>query len=199
MREQRGRSRRLEGRGRGSNWHPLGKALKPPIYLRPWLVEPDSLTLRLQRHYGPINVRVLSQALGLPYNDEGNGRFPLAVVRAVVLAADDEIPLIVAHSVLPALPRGPLSVMFKRLGRQALGSLLFTRRGFVRRQREWAFLDQRHPLYRLARSQEGGAVPTRLWARRAVFSMSRYPAQSVQVTEVFCMPTPNKKPGQSQN
>ncbi len=94
------------------------------------------------------------------------------------------MPLVVAHSVLPALPRGPLSVMFKRLGRQALGSLLFTHRGFVRCQREWAFLDQRHPLYRLA-CQQDPTAPARLWARRAVYSLSRFPQQTVQVTEVF--------------
>jgi chorismate--pyruvate lyase len=188
IRENRGRSRRLEGRVRGSHWHPLGKALKPPAHLRPWLLEPDSLTLRLQRHYGPISVRVLHQALGQSYDDEGNGRFPLAVVRAVVLSASDQSPLVVAHSVLPAVPRGPLSVMFHQLGRQALGSLLFTRRGFVRRQREWAFLDARHPLYRMARHVLGEATPARLWARRAVYSQSRYPQQSVQVTEVFCIP-----------
>lgn len=185
MRESRKQSRRFEGRARGSHWHPLGKALKPPAYLLPWLQEPGSLTLRLQRHFGNINVRVLHQALGQPYNDEGTGRFPLAIVRAVVLSAADQIPLVVAHSVLPALPRGALSVMFHKLGRQALGSLLFTQRGFVRCQREWAFLDLRHPLYRLARAQQGGTTPDRVWARRAVFSQSRNPAQSVQVTEVF--------------
>lgn len=188
IRENRRRSRRLEGRGRASRWHPLGMALKPPRHLRPWLLEPDSLTLRLQRHFGPINVRVLHQALGQSYDDEGYGRFPLAIVRAVTLSGHDQDPLVVAHSVLQAVPRGPLSVMFKKLGRQALGSLLFTRRGFVRRQREWAFLDARHPLYRLARHVVGESAPVRLWARRAVFSLSRYPQQAVQVTEVFCIP-----------
>lgn len=187
MREYRKQSRRLEGHARGSHWHPLGKALKPPAALRPWLLESGSLTLRLQRHFGKINVRVLHQALGQPYNDEGAGRFPLATVRAVVLSAADHKPLVVAHSVLPAVPRGPLSVMFKKLGRQALGSLLFTRRGFVRRQREWAFLDTRHPLYRMTKAQQDKNAPDRLWARRAVFSLSRYPGQTVQVTEVFCI------------
>ena len=188
IRESRQWFGRMEGRARCSHWHPLGKALKPPSHLRPWLLESGSLTSRLQRYYGQISVRVLHQALGQPYNDEGDSRFPLAVVRAVVLSGNDQVPLVVAHSVLPALPRGPLSVMFKRLGSQALGTLLFTRRGFVRKQREWAFLDGRHPLYRLTRAQEKGNAPARLWARRAVFSQSRYPAQSFQVTEVFCMP-----------
>lgn len=188
MRESRAHNRRMTGLARCSHWHPLGKALKPPGYLRPWLLEPLSLTTRLQRHYGTVHVRVLSQALGQSYNDEGAGRLPLAVVRAVVLTSVDKTPLVVAHSVLSAVPRGPLSVMFKRLGRQALGTLLFTRRGFVRCQREWAFLDARHPLYRIARAQEQGDQSGRLWARRAVFSQSRYPAQSVQVTEVFVLP-----------
>ncbi len=184
MRERRRQSRRLEGRARGSHWHPIGKALKPPAHLRPWLLEAQSLTRKLAQCYGSISVRVLHQSLGQPYNDEGNGRFPLAVVRAVVLSGNDQMPLVVAHSVLPAVPRGPLSVMFKCLGRQALGSLLFTHRGFVRCQREWAFLDQRHPLYRLA-CQQDPTAPARLWARRAVYGLSRFPRQTVQVTEVF--------------
>ncbi len=187
IRESRVQSHRFKGRSRGSHWHPLGKALKPPEALRPWLLESGSLTRRLQRHFGEIDVRVLRQALGQPYNDEGEGRFPLAVVRAVVLSGVDQKPLVVAHSVLPAVPRGPLSIMFKQLGRQALGTLLFTRRGFVRRQREWAFLDTRHPLYRMTMAQMGTNAPNRLWARRAVFGLSRHPEQTVQVTEVFCM------------
>lgn len=130
---------------------------------------------------------MISQALGKPYNDEESGKLLLAVVRAVVLSETDQKPLVVAHSVLPAVPRGSLSIMFKQLGRQALGSLLFTRRGFVRRQREWTFLDTRHPLYRMSMMQMGTNAPNRLWARRAVFSLSRYPSQTVQVTEVFCM------------
>ena len=130
---------------------------------------------------------MISQALGKPYNDEESGKLLLAVVRAVVLSETDQKPLVVAHSVLPAVPRGSLSIMFKQLGRQALGSLLFTRRGFVRRQREWTFLDTRHPLYRMSMMQMGTNAPNRLWARRAVFSLSRYPGQTVQVTEVFCI------------
>ncbi len=187
MRESRIKSNRFQGRSRGSHWHPLGKALSPPVHLRPWLTEAKSLTARLQRYYGYINLRVIAQSLAEPYNDEGSGHLPLAICRAVVLSADAGNPLVVAHSILPAVPRGPLTVMIRKLGRQALGSLLFTHRGFVRRQREWAFLDKRHPLYRLTH-QQGMAMPERLWARRAVYSLSRYPQQSVQVTEVFCMP-----------
>ena len=190
IRESRVQSHRFKGRSRGSHWHPLGKALKPPKDLCPWLQEPKSLTARLHRHYGDVNLWVISQSLGKPYNDEGSGKLPMAVCRAVVLSSGDGSPLVVAHSILPAIPRGPLSVMFRKLGRQALGSLLFTHRGFVRREREWAFLDKRHPLYRLALSQMQGACEPRLWARRAVFSQSRYPQQSVQVTEVFLLNTP---------
>lgn len=187
IRESRVQSHRFKGRSRGSHWHPLGKALKPPKDLYPWLQEPKSLTARLQRHYGDVNLRVISQALGKPYSDEGSGKLPLAVCRAVVLSSGDGSPLVVAHSILSAIPRGPLSVMFRKLGRQALGSLLFTHRGFIRREREWAFLDTRHPLYRMTMTEMGTNAPNRLWARRAVFSLSRYPGQTVQVTEVFCI------------
>ena len=185
IRESRTKAHRFQGRSRGSHWHPLGKALRPPERLRPWLTEPKSLTVRLQRYCGNIHLRVIAQSLGEPFNDEGAGRLPLAVCRAVVLSSDNGQPLVVAHSILAAVPRGPLSVMIRKLGRQALGSLLFTHRGFVRRQREWAFLDRRHPLYRLTRVEDS-STPERLWARRAVYSLSRFPQQPVQVTEVFC-------------
>ncbi len=185
MRESRIKSGRFQGRSRGSHWHPLGKALAPPAHLRTWLTEPRSLTARLQHHHGKVTLRILQQQLAEPYTDEGVGYLPLAVCRAVVLSSEVGKPLVVARSILRAVPRGPLSVMMRKLGRQALGSLLFTHRGFVRRQREWAFLDKRHPLYRLT-CQQYPAAPERLWARRAVYSLSRYPQQSVQVTEVFC-------------
>lgn len=152
-------------------------------------MEPRSLTARLYRYYGNIDLRVITQALGEPFNDEGTGYSPLAHCRAVVLSQHEGPPLVVAHSILPAVPRGPLSVMFHKLGRQALGSLLFTHRGFERSLREWAYLDKRHPLYSLAR-QYVSDPPQRLWARRAVYHMSRFPSQSVQVTEVFCLQPP---------
>ena len=84
IRESRTKAHRFQGRSRGSHWHPLGKALRPPERLRPWLTEPKSLTVRLQRYCGNIHLRVIAQSLGEPFNDEGAGRLPLAVCRAVV-------------------------------------------------------------------------------------------------------------------
>lgn len=187
LRESRCQSRLLKGQARHSRWYPLGKVLRPNGAVRPWLLEQGSLTLRLQRHYGPISVQVLRQQTDRMLNDEGSNVNQPGICRDVVLSATDHQPLVVAHSVLALRPRGILSLLLKRLGRQALGSVLFSRPGFVRYQREWALLDERQPLYRMVQRVVGPAIPSRLWARRAVFNPLRNPRQLVQVTEVFCI------------
>lgn len=186
LHEQRRSQHPLRGAARQRQWHPLGKVLAPPAVMRSWLLARGSLTQKLQGAYGTISVRVLQQQTGCALLDEGYNYLMPVVVRDVVLAAADQKPLVIAHSILPLCPRGALSLMLKGLGRQALGSVLFTRPGFVRSQREWALLDRRDPLWQKAAAVIGSSTPPRLWARRAVFSPLRMRTQAVQVTEVFC-------------
>ena len=150
--------------------------------LRDWLRETGSLTARLQRS-GRFRLTLLSQRLHRANPDEEES---LALpsharcwVREVLLHCNDR-PVIFAHTVLPAEPRGVLSRWLAGLGGRSLGSLLFAHPGFVRGAIEYCRLDTRHPLYRrVAAVAPVGAV---LWARR---SRHRLGAQEVLVTEVF--------------
>lgn len=176
----------LKGIARRNCWHPLGKVRRPDATVHSWLQECTSLTQRLQRSYGTITVQVLQQGRGRALSDESCAGKGSVIGRDVLLCQENHGALVFAHSILPLCPRGALHVMFKRLGRQALGSVLFSKPGFVRRQREWALLDHRHPLYQAAARAVNQSLATTLWARRAVFSQLRQPRQFVQVTEVFC-------------
>lgn len=147
-----------------------------------WLTEPGSLTARCQACSGQFRVAVLAYGLGDPLADEGL-RLPRrrghAWVREVMLECDGT-PVIFAHTVLPATPRGRLTRWLARLGSRSLGSLLFTHPGFRRGTIEVLCLDKSHPLYRKAAAV--GQVGESLWARR---SLHRLGCQNVLVTEVF--------------
>lgn len=187
LRDSQRRSVNQKGYARNQRWHPLGKVLRPPREMREWLLERGSLTRRLHQYFGAIQVRVMQQQTGRLIFDEGAACSPPATIRNVVLSGLNQHPLVVAHSVSPLCPRSALALMLKKLGKQALGSVLFSRPGFVRYQREWALLDPRHPLYKLAQHAKGTDLSRSLWARRAIFCPLRKQGHSVQVTEIFCI------------
>ena len=147
-----------------------------------WLTEPGSLTARCQAASKQFRVSLLHYGFEQPLADEGirfhrqRGR---AWVREVMLECDG-VPVIFAHTVLPAAPHGRLSAWLARLGNRSLGSLLFTHPGFGRGTIEILRLDSRHPLYRKAAAV--GEVDGVLWARRSLHRLGR---QAVLVTEVF--------------
>lgn len=149
-----------------------------------WLRETASLTARCQAGCRTFRIRLLGQGLARPLVDEGGLEQPgrLAAVREVTLECDG-VPVIFAHTVLPATPRGRLSRWFGRLGTRSLGSLLFTYPGFSRGPIECLRLDRRHPLFQRAVAAAGlGPDVRQLWARRSRHRLGR---QTVLVTEVF--------------
>lgn len=152
--------------------------------MRDWLRERGSLTARLMRH-GTFRVAVLRQCLHHANADE-RALFSLRPaarchVREVVLYCDG-VPVIYAHTVLPAEPRGILSRWFARLGSRSLGSLLFTHAGFVRGPLAYARIDRRHPLFAPAAALLASPPPATFAARRC---LHRYGTQAVLVSEVF--------------
>lgn len=153
--------------------------------LRSWLAEPGSLTARCQAACRTFRIRVLASGRGRPWPDEAAffslRRGQRAWTREVCLECDG-VPVIFAHTVLPAHPRGRLSGWLAGLGSRSLGSLLFACPGFERAPIECLRLDRRHPLFRRARAVLGLSGVSELWARR---SEHRLGAQSVLVTEVF--------------
>lgn len=147
-----------------------------------WLREPGSLTARCQAAAREFRVKVLGYAKGEALADEGfylPRRCRHSWVREVMLEAEG-VPVIFAHTVLPAAPRGKLTRWLARLGNRSLGSLLFSYPGFRRGTIEFLRLGPRHPLYQ--RAAAVGEVGDILWARRSLHSLGN---QRVLVTEVF--------------
>ena len=165
-------------------WRNQLSVLHTDAALRDWLREPASLTARLQRH-GRFRLQVLRQRLHHANADEcailGLQRDTRCHVREVVLYCND-VPVIFAHTILPASPSGVLTRWFARLGSRSLGSLLFTHPGFVRGKLGFAHINACHPLYGQAASLAGKEASARLFGRRC---LHRYRQQSVLVTEVF--------------
>lgn len=152
--------------------------------LRDWLREPGSLTARLKRR-GAFRLLLVRQELRRANADEcaALGVAPRAPcwVREVVLHCDGA-PVVFAHTVLPALPRGVVGRWFARLGTRSLGSLLFAHPGFARGELAFARLDARHPLYAPALAALGRPPAGVFRARRCAH---RFGGQRVLVTEVF--------------
>lgn len=154
--------------------------------LLPWLAGRGSLTARIQAR-GRFAVHVLRQGLACPNGDEapvlGIEPGASAWVREVMLSCDGRI-VVFAHTVLPCVPRGPVTVWLARLGNRSLGAMLFAHPGFARGPMHFRRLNQRHPLFTSAARvlADGDQSPRTLWARRSLFAFA---GQSVLVTEVF--------------
>ncbi|MBI2307879.1 MAG: chorismate lyase [Rhodocyclales bacterium] len=151
---------------------------------RDWLCEAGSLTARLKRR-GAFRIELLNQGVRHANRDEcaalGIAARTPCWVREVVLYCDGQ-PVIFAHTVLPAAPRGVLGRWFARLGTRSLGSLLFAHPGFVRGRLAFARLGIRHPLHAPAAAALGRMPPDGFYARRCTH---RFRRQAVLVTEVF--------------
>lgn len=161
-----------------SKWRlgPRGWPAEP--ILDSWLTEPDSLTARCQRACRHFRVRLIRDGFGKPLAENAVGQ-SFARVREVVLECDG-VPVIFAHTTMPAGSRGRMTRWMAGLGNRSLGSLLFSYPGFRRGRIEYLRIDAHHPLYRRAAAQ--CAISGPLWARR---SLHRLDGQAVLVTEVF--------------
>jgi len=151
--------------------------------LRLWLTDRGSLTARLQRHAGPIKVRVLFQGLRRVNRDEA---FLFASPTARVLVREvlllrGTTPLVFAHTVLaPDALRGAWRSI-AGLGTRPLGAALFADPRIARFPLRQKKLPRTHPLYRRAAAQLKTRPPS-LWARRSIFAAGKSP---ILVSEVF--------------
>lgn len=135
--------------------------------LRLWLTDHGSLTARLERHAGPIRVKVLFQGLCRANCDEA---FLFAsptkhvLVREVLLLRG-ATPLVFAHTVLaPDDLRGAWR-QIAGLGTRPLGAALFADPRIERFPLHQKKLPRLHPLYLRAAAQIMRPPPS-LWARR---------------------------------
>lgn len=152
-----------------------------PPRIRPWLLDPGSLTARLiKASGGQFRVKVLQQSWQRPRFSErqllGMADRECAIVREVELLCGGE-PWVFARSVLPASSLQGRLRHLRKFKDSALGAMLFSDPGMRRAPYELASID--------GRSQ---AIPPplrtdeALWGRRSCFYLSDLP---LMVSEVF--------------
>lgn len=164
------------------HWRPWRhyRAGELPPQLRPWLLDPGSLTSHLTLEAdGEFRVQRLRQAWGRPQLSEQrslglrNGEW--ALIREVILWGKGQ-PWVYARSVLPVRSlRGDL-YRLRRLQERSLGSLLFRQPGLRRTPFELARVDGQWlpaPL-----TAAGGP----LWGRRSRFELG---GRRLIVGEIF--------------
>ena len=156
-----------------------------PGQLFDWLLDPASLTLRLQQLcQGALHVSVLSQQWGHPRLDERrvlrmqSGR--RALIRQVELLCDTQ-PWVYARTIIPARSLVGARRRLARLGNRPLGAMLFSERGMQRSGVELARVIPGQDLF--ADAVCGlTQVPDEIWGRRSLFQIAGRP---LLVSEIF--------------
>jgi len=165
--------------------HPPRATVHPR--LRPWLIDPQSLTARIRARCGRFHVEVIRQAPMRPHPDEaaalGVSARERSWLREVLLYADG-VPVVYARSVLPRKHLRGAWRMFHGIGARPLGAALFSDPRIARQPLRCARLDRRDARYhRLAAVTHGTMrLPPSLWARRSLF---RLRGRSLLVSEFF--------------
>jgi chorismate-pyruvate lyase len=157
-----------------------------PAELRSWLLLATSMTEALGHASGSaVRLTRLRDGIGRARMDEcrlldrANAR---ARVREVVLSGTGG-PLMAARTVYLSR-RLHADAQLTSLRERPLGTLLFRRGTASVCRREFAMIDARSPLYRLAR-RAAGRLRRQFPARRTVY---RYRRQPLLVTEIFVSP-----------
>ena len=156
-----------------------------PERLRPWLLDPRSLTRRIRRACPRgFRLELLEQRWASPLQEEANllGIQPrrLAIVRHVLLYCHD-VPWVFARSIFPAKTVRGTERRLASLGDRPLGSVLFSSPDLVRGQVTIARLVANEPLFELTQRALGTA-PKEAWSRRSVFLLQSRP---LLVNEIF--------------
>jgi len=169
------------------SWRPHRRVLKthvPPV-LWDWLLDPGSLTRRLQHACdGQFRVQVCSQGWARPLRDEARalhlraGRY--AMVREVYLLCREQ-PCVFARTVIPALTLRGKYRRLVRLGNRSLGAVLFADPSMRRSAVEVACLTPGLALYeRVVGKRTRAAKP--IWGRRSLFYLQDKP---LLLSEIF--------------
>ncbi len=170
-----------------SNWlpHRQHRCKDIPPDLCAWLLDTESLTLRLQQLCpGRFEVRVIAQQRGRPARSEaralGMRNGSRALIRQVQLLCGGQ-PWIFARTVIPVRSlRGRLKRL-AHLGTRPLGGVLFADPGMHRGVVELACIQPGQALYTAATAHLRTRPPA-VWGRRSVFTITRKP---LLVSEVF--------------
>jgi chorismate--pyruvate lyase len=173
-------------------WKPQRSYLRRtiPAGLSDWLLDPASLTHRLQQLCPrQFRVQVLEQQWRYPQHDEARvlGMAPrgTALVRQVRLLCGDQ-PWVYARTVIPAASLQGDRRRLRGLGSRPLGAVLFADPTMKRGVVELARLLPGERLFRDA-TRGLGTSPAEIWGRRSVFTLSGRP---LLVSEIFLPAVP---------
>lgn len=152
-----------------------------PCSIRPWLLDPGSLTARLiAASNGNFRVKILQQSWQRPRFSErqllGMGDREVGIVREVELRCHD-LPWVFARSVIPAASVQGRLRHLRKFKDSALGAMLFSDPGMRRAPYELARIDgHSEAIPAILRTDAA------LWGRRSCFYLSGLP---LMVSEIF--------------
>lgn len=157
---------------------------RPAPALWYWLLDPASLTQRLQTVCGEFRVEVLRSSWLRPTLDELRALNlrpgQRALVREVHLLCDGR-PWVFARTVIPRETLAGKYRRLTRLGNRSLGAVLFADNTMRRDQVHVARLTPAHKLYACATSSLTSR-PKHLWGRRSLFYLRERP---LLLSEIF--------------
>jgi len=171
------------------HWRPVRRLRQGqvPIGLRPWLLDPGSLTRRLQRRCpeGGFRVELLAQHMAIPLACErqrlGLRSGQRVLVREVRLCCGER-PWVYARSLIPSTAlRGPLRHL-RQIGERPLGAVLFADPGLRRDELEVVRVDPRRELPRVLVGLTTLRGESEVWGRRSLFWLRGAP---LMVSEYF--------------
>ena len=171
-----------------SKWMQQSGALmsRMPEWLRPWLVHPASMTLRMDEASSAcFRLDLLKHAWEVPDRVEA-ARIELkkgerAIVREVLLSMDGHLCMY-ARSILPESIVKETGYKLLHLGATPIGERIFREKKPSRSAFEYSRLRPGHFYYHLAQRHTPQKITQWLWARRSVFKVFH---GRLLVTEVF--------------
>jgi chorismate lyase len=147
-----------------------------PASVASWVFEPGSLTRRLRGYYGnSVKVNVIYQRQLTPFLSESrilnqpNHRFCLT--REVLLHADN-IPLILARTIIPEQTVRSAHRNLSHLGSRPLGEVIFSYPGLERLQLQVTIVDQ---AFWTTQALKLGDIKEPVWGRRTIYAIKQKP------------------------
>ena len=172
-----------------SAWNRVGSGEihRAPRKWQPWLSDTGSLTQKIENAIGQkLEVRVLRDCPQSLNSDESryfHFKIRRCRVREVLLCANN-IPVVMAHSVIPTSSSSGSNHSVLRLGTKPLGAVLFAKirkHSKAKPPRDIARLDKSSALWKRC-SKNYSELNSPLWARRTLYQLKGRP---ILVNEIF--------------
>ncbi|BDX21118.1 putative chorismate pyruvate-lyase [Polynucleobacter sp. TUM22923] len=172
-----------------SSWNRVdsGELHQAPRKWQSWLSDTGSLTQKIESVIGQKLEVVVLRDCRQNLNSDESRYFHLKIqrcrVREVLLCANN-IPLVIARSIIPSSSSSGSNHQVLRLGRKPLGAVLFAKsraHSKAKPMREIARLDQHSALWKTC-LQRYESLPSVVWGRRTLYHLKGKP---LLVSEVF--------------